>query len=89
MVELPRNEVFENVQQAGTAPTAEAPGIRHRRSPLAVAAAAETPKKTGRKLVKRAVLAVALLAGVAFAGRLRPSLLDRRPLHRDPPTTPM
>ncbi len=67
MVELPRNEVFKNVQQAGTAPTAEA-SAPTAEAMAAAAATSETPKKTGRKLIKRAVIAAALLAGVAFAG---------------------
>jgi len=67
MVELPRNEVFKNVQQAGTAPTAEA-AAPAAEAMAAAAAAVDTPRKTGRKLIKRAVIAAALLASGAFAG---------------------
>jgi membrane fusion protein (multidrug efflux system) len=64
MVELPRNDAFK---QAGTAPAAEtaAPAAD---AMAAAAAAVETPRKPGGKFVKRAVIAAALLAGVAFAG---------------------
>lgn len=67
MVELPRNEAFKSVQPAGSAPTAEA-AAPAAEAMAAAAAAVETPKKTGRKIIKRAVVAAALLAGVAFAG---------------------
>jgi membrane fusion protein, multidrug efflux system len=62
MVELPRNEVFK---QAGTAPTAEA-SAPAAEAMAAAAAAHEVPRKASRKIVKRAIIAAALLAGVAF-----------------------
>jgi membrane fusion protein (multidrug efflux system) len=64
MVELPRKEVFQAAQQADVAKVSEAPA-----APVAEAPAApsvEAPRKTGRKIVKRSILAAALLAGVAF-----------------------
>ncbi|EJC78445.1 multidrug resistance efflux pump [Rhizobium leguminosarum bv. trifolii WSM2297] len=71
MVELPRTDVFENAKQAerilaeeaARAPAAEAPSM-----PVAEAPVADAPKKTGRRMFKRAVIAAALLAGVAFSG---------------------
>jgi len=71
MVELPRKDVFESARQtelvlaeeAARAPAAEAP-----KTPIAEASAAKAPEKTGRRIIKRAVIAAALLAGVAFAG---------------------
>ena len=71
MVELPRKDVFESARQtelvlaeeAARAPAAEAP-----KPPMAEAPAAKAPDKTGRRIIKRAVIAAALLAGVAFAG---------------------
>lgn len=67
MVELPRNDAFKTAQQGGIAPTAEAATPAAEVMPAA-AAAVEAPKKNGRKAIKRAVIAAALLAGVAFAG---------------------
>ncbi|GAA3063696.1 HlyD family secretion protein [Rhizobium viscosum] len=67
MVELPRNDAFKNAQQGGIGPTAEA-AAPAAEAMAAAAAAAETPKKPGRKLIKRTVIAAALLAGAAFAG---------------------
>lgn len=66
MVELPRNDVFKNAQQGEIAPTAEA--ATPPETLAEAAAAAESPKKRDRKIIKRAVIAAALLAGVAFAG---------------------
>ncbi|KZS49820.1 membrane fusion protein (multidrug efflux system) [Rhizobium sp. BK077] len=71
MVELPQRQVFETSRQAeqilaeeaARTPTAEAPPM-----PAAEAPVAADSGKTGRGIVKRAVLAAALLAGVAFAG---------------------
>ena len=71
MVELPRKDVFESAgqaelilaEEAARVPAAEAP-----KTPVAEAPAAKAPEKTGRRIVKRAVIAAALLAGVAFAG---------------------
>jgi len=68
MVELPRNDAFKTAQQGGSAPTAEA-ATPAAEALAAAAAAVEAPKKkNGRKAIKRAVIAAALLAGVAFAG---------------------
>lgn len=67
MVELPRNDAFKTAQQGGIAPTAEA-ATPAAEALAAAAAAVEAPKKNGRKAIKRAVIAAALLAGVAFAG---------------------
>jgi membrane fusion protein (multidrug efflux system) len=71
MVELPRNEAFKNASQADAAPageTAKSPAAEAPRAPVgeAAAPAVATAPKTGRKLLKRGVLVVALLAGVAF-----------------------
>ncbi|MBX4950139.1 membrane fusion protein (multidrug efflux system) [Rhizobium binae] len=59
MVELPRKEVFE------AAPVAEAPVAE---AAVSEVLAAKTPKKAGGRIVKRAVIAAALLAGAAFSG---------------------
>ncbi|AGS21039.1 EmrA family multidrug resistance transporter protein [Rhizobium etli] len=59
MVELPRKEVFE------AAPVAEAPIAE---APVSEVSAAKTKEKTGGRMLKRAVIAAALLAGAAFAG---------------------
>ncbi|MDE1991083.1 MAG: HlyD family secretion protein [Rhizobiaceae bacterium] len=62
MVELPRKEQFQTALEADvkTPVVAEAP--------VTQAPAAEAPRgKAGPKIVKRAVIAAALLAGVAFA----------------------
>lgn len=67
MVELPRNDAFKTAQQGGIAPTAEA-ATPAAEAMAAAAAAVKAPKKNGRKAIKRAVIAAALLAGVAFAG---------------------
>ena len=56
MVELPRKDVFEGAREveqilaedAARAPAAEAPAM-----PVAEAAVANAPKKTGRSIVKR------------------------------------
>ena len=71
MVELPRNEAFKNASQADAAPageTAKSPAAEAPRAPVgeAAAPAAATAPKTGRELLKRGALVVALLAGVAF-----------------------
>ncbi|MBB2671162.1 UNVERIFIED_ORG: membrane fusion protein (multidrug efflux system) [Rhizobium esperanzae] len=71
MVELPRKQDFESAgeaerilaEEAARAPVAEAPAM-----PAAETPVVEAPKKTGRGIVKRAVIAAALLAGVTFAG---------------------
>jgi membrane fusion protein (multidrug efflux system) len=58
MVELPRKEVFQTVPQAEIVPAVPA-----------VPAVTDTPKTgNARKIIKRSILAGALLAGVAFAG---------------------
>ena len=69
MVELPRNEAFRNASQAEAAPAGEvakSPAAEAPNAPVAEAPAAVTAPKTGRKLLKRGVLAAALLAGAAF-----------------------
>ena len=69
MVELPRNEAFRNASQAEAAPAGEvakSPAAEAPSAPVAEAPAAATAPKTGRKLLKRGVLAAALLAGAAF-----------------------
>ncbi|WHO72344.1 HlyD family secretion protein [Rhizobium sp. BT03] len=71
MVELPRKDVFESAkeaelivaEEAARAPAAEAPPV-----PLAEAPVAQAPARTGRRIVKRVVIAAALLAGVALSG---------------------
>ncbi|MBB5573172.1 MULTISPECIES: HlyD family secretion protein [Rhizobium] len=61
MVELPRKEQFVLEADVKTPAVAEAP--------VTGTPAAETPKnKSGSKIVKRSIIAVALLAGAAFAG---------------------
>ncbi|WP_454855583.1 HlyD family secretion protein [Rhizobium binxianense] len=67
MVELPRDGTFRNATQieaalaeeAAKAPAAEAPTTPVAEAPVA-------PKKTGGRIVKRGLLAAALLAGAAF-----------------------
>ncbi|WP_168879923.1 HlyD family secretion protein [Rhizobium sp. P28RR-XV] len=69
MVELPRNEAFRNASQADAAPpgeVAKSPAAEAQQDPAAGAPTTAVAPKTGRKLVKRGVLAAALLAGVAF-----------------------
>ena len=69
MVELPRNEAFRNASQAEAAPAGEvakSPAAEAPNAPIAEAPAAATAPKSGRKLLKRGVLAIALLAGAAF-----------------------
>ncbi len=62
MVELPRKEAFEAAGEPEVARVAEAPA-----APAAdVAPAIEAKGKKGRKLVKRTIMAAALLAGAAF-----------------------
>jgi membrane fusion protein (multidrug efflux system) len=62
MVELPRKEVFEAAGEPEVARVTEAPA-----APAAdVAPAVEAKGKKSRKLVKRTIMAAALLAGVAF-----------------------
>ena len=62
MVELPRKEVFEAAGEPEVARVTEAPA-----APAAdVAPAVEAKGKKGRKLVKRAILAAAFLAGAPF-----------------------
>jgi membrane fusion protein (multidrug efflux system) len=64
MVELPRKEAFEAARQTDVAKVSEAPA-----APVAdasAAPAAEAPKRNGRKIVKRGIIAAALLAGAAF-----------------------
>ncbi|MBY5866978.1 HlyD family secretion protein [Rhizobium leguminosarum] len=76
MVELPRKDVFESAreaeqilaEEAARAPAAEAPSMPVSEAPVTEASVADVPKKTGRRIVKRAVIAAVLLAGVAFAG---------------------
>ncbi|WP_106795377.1 HlyD family secretion protein [Rhizobium sp. H4] len=71
MVELPRKQDFESAgeaerilaEEAARTPVAEAPAMPAVETPVV-----EAPKKTGRGIVKRAVIAAALLAGVTFAG---------------------
>jgi len=63
MVELPRKEAFEAAGEPEVARVTEAPA-----APAAdVAPAIEAKGKKGRKLVKRTIMAAALLAGAAFA----------------------
>lgn len=69
MVELPRNEAFKNASQAETAPAGEMPKSPASEAPPA--GVTETPgataaPKSNRKLIKRGVLVVVLLAGAAF-----------------------
>ena len=62
MVELPRKEAFEAAGEPEVARVTEAPA-----APAAdVASAVEAKGKKGRKLVKRAILAAAFLAGAPF-----------------------
>ena len=62
MVELPRKEAFEAAGEPEVARVTEAPA-----APAAdVAPAVEAKGKKSRKLVKRTIMAAALLAGVAF-----------------------
>jgi membrane fusion protein (multidrug efflux system) len=61
VVELPRKKAFDTVAKAETAKIAEAPAA----PATETSAATNTPKKS-RSMVKRGVLAAALLAGVAF-----------------------
>ncbi|MBY5839565.1 HlyD family secretion protein [Rhizobium leguminosarum] len=76
MVELPRKDVFESAreaeqilaEEAARAPAAEAPPKPVSEAPVTEASVADVPKKTGRRIVKRAVIVAVLLAGVAFAG---------------------
>ncbi|TLX12914.1 MULTISPECIES: HlyD family secretion protein [Rhizobium] len=68
MVELPRKDVFDTARQADAAPAAEAPKAPAGEAPVVAAPAAGVPVKTGRRTVKRAVIAAALLAGVAWSG---------------------
>ena len=71
MVELPRKQVFESAgegerilaEEAARAPAAEAPA-----TPMTVTTIAQVPEKTGRRMLKHAVIAAALFAGAAFAG---------------------
>ncbi|MDL2407179.1 HlyD family secretion protein [Rhizobium calliandrae] len=63
MVELPRKEQFQTVLEADvkTPAVAEAPATG--------TSSAEAPKsKSGRKIVKRTIIAAAMLAGAAFIG---------------------
>ncbi|MDO3432557.1 HlyD family secretion protein [Rhizobium sp. CBN3] len=68
MVELPRNDVFDTARQADAAPAAEAPSAPVAEAPVVEAPAAEIPARTGRRTAKRAVIAAALLAGIALSG---------------------
>ncbi|MEF0940921.1 HlyD family secretion protein [Rhizobium sp. BR 362] len=63
MVELPRKEQFQTVLEADvkTPAVAEAPAT-------GIPAAENRKAKSGRKIVKRMILAAALLAGAAFVG---------------------
>ncbi|PDT05393.1 hemolysin D [Rhizobium chutanense] len=71
MVELPRKDIFEGARQAeqilaeeaARAPVAEAAPM-----PAAEAPVAGASGRTGRSIVKRAVMAAALLAGAALSG---------------------
>lgn len=65
MVELPRKDVFDTARQA--APAAEAPSALVAEAPFVEVPAAEIPVRTGRRTIKRAVIAAALLAGAAFS----------------------
>ncbi|AHG44541.1 hemolysin secretion protein D [Rhizobium leguminosarum bv. trifolii CB782] len=67
MVELPRKDVFDTARQADAAPAAEAPSAAVAEAPVVEAPATEIPAGTGRRMFKRAVIAAALLAGVAFS----------------------
>jgi membrane fusion protein (multidrug efflux system) len=64
MVELPRKEAFETAKQKEVAKVSEAPVAPATDTPAA--SAAKAPRKIGRKIVKRGIIAAALLAGVAF-----------------------
>ncbi|KAA1183782.1 HlyD family secretion protein [Rhizobium tropici] len=69
MVELPRNEAFRNASQADAAPAGEvakSPAAEAPQGPAVGAPATAAAPKASRKLVKRGILAAALLAGVAF-----------------------
>ena len=69
MVELPRNEAFRNASQAEAAPAGEvakSPAAEAPQGPTVGTPATVAAVRTGRKLVKRGMLAAALLAGVAF-----------------------
>lgn len=69
MVELPRNEAFRNASQAEAAPAGEvakSPAAEAPQGPTVGTPATVAAARTGRKLVKRGMLAAALLAGVAF-----------------------
>lgn len=67
MVELPRKEAFEALEHTEVTPVAEAPKAPvNEASPVGEASAAEAPGRTGRKIVKRSIIAAALLAGIAF-----------------------
>ncbi|MBY5561842.1 HlyD family secretion protein [Rhizobium leguminosarum] len=76
MVELPRKDVFESAreaeqilaEEAARATAAEAPPMPVSEAPVIEASVAEVPKKTGRRIVKRAIIAAVQLAGIAFAG---------------------
>lgn len=63
MVELPRKEAFEVAGEAAVAKVAEVPAA----PPAHVSSAVEAKGKTGRRIIKRTIIAAALLAGVAFA----------------------
>jgi membrane fusion protein (multidrug efflux system) len=64
MVELPRKEAFEAARQTDVAKVSEAPTAPVTQASAAPAAA--SPKRNGRKIVKRGIIAAALLAGAAF-----------------------
>lgn len=69
MVELPRNEAFRNASQAEAAPAGEvakSPAAEAPQGPTVGTPATAAAARTGRKLVKRGMLAATLLAGVAF-----------------------
>jgi membrane fusion protein (multidrug efflux system) len=63
MVELPRKEAFEVAGEAAVAKVAEVPAA----PPADVSSTVEAKGKTGRRIIKRTIIAAALLAGVAFA----------------------
>ncbi len=71
MVEIPRKEAFETETKEVTAKTPHARTAKAVEVPAVPAeetiAAAETPRKSGRSVIKRGVLIAALLAGATFA----------------------
>lgn len=63
-MEMPRNDAFDAASKVETA-KAEAPAAPAQEAPAAAPVAATQPK-SGRKVLKRSIIAAVLLAGVAF-----------------------